>query len=182
MILIWTHDKETGTLNCVINDNLRYTAYNGGSVIHKMFNNERTILEHQPQSDPWEDEKHWLSENYSDTVGVYEPFYLDDHLQDDWIAEHDWQEAFPMFGVSDTGSYLDRLQRPSEAQTGVDMETVIYNKEQKIFIERDSDGNYFKREWCDYQNDFYNVQPCCVFPDNPGRTPLTAEEVSNYQT
>jgi len=177
MQLNWTHDKDYGTLKCIITEDLVYIAYQGGKSIHKFYMAEHTVLDHSPHQDPWEDEKKWLSDNFSNIVGTYEPFYLDDSQQDDWIEEHDWKEAFPMFGISQTGTYLDRLQRPSEVQTGALLYTTVkFDLENKLCIEKDADNNYFKREWCEELNTFYNVQPCCVFPDNPGLTPLSKEE------
>ena len=50
--------------------------------------------------------------------------------------------------------------------------------ENKLYIEWDKHGTgkFYRREWCEENNSFYNVQPCCVFPYNPGRTELSDEE------
>ena len=56
------------------------------------------------------------------------------------------------------------------------MENVVIDLDNKLWIEKDSEGNYYQREWCEENNSFYNVQPCCVFPNNPGRTELSEEE------
>ena len=54
----------------------------------------------------------------------------------------------------------------------------VDDPEEKLHIEWDKNGTdkFYKREWCEENNSFYNVQPCCVFPNNPGRTELSDEE------
>ena len=191
MELTWTHDTAQNLLKCVVfdsrqfNQELYYTTTNGGKVINKYFNdvliNTFVKTEHK---DPWEQEKEWLSETYSDNTGVYRPMW---HLQElseeeylEWEQTHGWNMAMPIYGISDDGYYLDRLQRHAHVQEGRDMENVLVDLENKIWIELDSEGKYYKRLWCEENNSFYNVQPCCVFPDNPGRKSITSDEVEYY--
>ena len=183
MQLTWTHDTAQKLLKTVVfnsetyNQELYYTTTNGGQVINKYFNDVLiNTYVRTPEQDPWEDEKHWLSENYSEHVGVYRPMW---HLQDlseeeyaQWEVDNNWNMAMPLYGISEDGYYLDRLQRHSHVQEGRDMENIVIDLENKLWIEKDSEGNYYQREWCEENNSFYNVQPCCVFPDNPGRTLL----------
>ena len=93
-----------------------------------------------------------------------------------WIKRNAWTQEFPVFGLSKQGEYLDRLQRPTRVQTGQDMKTILKNDGHRIMLEIDTEGNYWQRPYCDEQNTFYNVQPCCVFPENPGRKSVSKEE------
>ena len=98
-----------------------------------------------------------------------------------WEVDNNWNMAMPLYGISKDGVYLDRLQRHSYVQEGRDMENIVVNELEKLWIEKDSEDNYYQREWCEENNSFYNVQPCCVFPDNPGRT-LLKDYSNNLQT
>jgi hypothetical protein len=129
------------------------------------------------EHDSWGDEKFWLSENYPE-LGQYNPIDVADELQEQWMVKNNWQSAMPLFGISSDGGYLDRLQRTDAVQEGRDMTAHYQSELTKTWIEKDSDGNFFKREWCDENNSFYNIQPCCVFPTNPGRTPLSDADVN----
>ena len=86
------------------------------------------------------------------------------------------RDAFPVFGITPDKEYLDRLQRPGSVQTGMDMEIVLRNEERKLCIEIDKNGDYWQRPFCEEEEVFYNVQPCCVFPNNPGRLKLSKKE------
>ena len=57
------------------------------------------------------------------------------------------------------------------------MQTVY--KLDRIWIEQDKNGDYWKREWCEEQDIHYNCQPCCVFPYNPGRTKMDNAEAES---
>ena len=182
MELNWTHTPEASELKCIINDNLWYTSIDGGATIIKTCLEDgittQTTLQHDPGNDPWHNEKFWLAEQYPE-LGPFEPLDVDDELQEQWMIDNNWTVgAFPAFGVSHDGTdYLDRLQRLGKFQEFGDYKTLIYDKENRVALVHNQDTNEtFKREWCDYVDDFYNLQPCCVFPDNPGLTKITAEE------
>ena len=176
MELNWIHYPQEKYIECVINEDLHYRTYNGGNLILKYFQGDIVELQFNPDNDPWETEKHWLSEQFPE-LGTYEPIDMPDEEHDAWMLTNKWTKAFPSFGISQNGDYLDRLQRLGSFQTFEGFETVIHNQEHKISILEDSEGNFWKREWCDYQDDFYNQQPCCVFPDNPGLKSITIDEV-----
>ena len=172
MILSWTHNQENGILTCTINENLKYETPNGGGTFIKTYNGETTEI---LTDGAWEDEKIWLSENFSDTLGVYSPQW--EITEESWAEEHpDYDGALPLFGLSPSGEYLDKLQRTASVQEGKDMLHLYQNLEERIMIEQDSAGNYWRRPWCDERAEFYNVQPCCVFPFNPGRQPMDTAE------
>jgi hypothetical protein len=178
MKLDWYHNQEEGFIYCEI-DNITYKSYNGGDNIIKIIDgNEVANMQKHDKSDPWELEKQWISNNYSDRVAVYEPHSASFQEMQQWHADHpEYTEAFPAFGLY-KGRYLDRLQRDAHVQIGKDMLSVLFDPEEKLHIEWDKNGTdkFYKREWCEENNSFYNVQPCCVFPNNPGRTELSDEE------
>jgi len=170
MILSWDHDQDFKTLTCIVNEHLKYVTYNGGGKIIKTYNGENYTI---ADDVAWEAEKHWISDNFSDTVGVYSPML--NITEESWKIENpDWRGVAPIFGLSSDGLYLDKLARTSWTQEGHDMIDVY--KDDLIWIEQDNEGEYWKREYCAEQNIHYNVQPCCVFPTNPGRTKLSKED------
>ena len=171
MILHWVLDQNTKLLNCIINENLKYTSRNGGRTVVKTFNGEETRI---LSNDAWEAEKNWISDNFSDLVGVYSPQF--DITEESWkVTNPDWNGALPVFGLSKDGEYLDKLCRTSFMQQGNDMTTIYIDG--KMQIEQDENGDYWQRPYCDEQDIFYNVQPCCVFPHNPGRKKMNKEDV-----
>ena len=173
MILSWTHNQETGMLTCEINENLKYTTLDGGGNLVKTYNGEITNI---PGDQAWEDEKHWISDNFSNLVGVYAPKW--DITTESWTESNPtWIGAVPLYGITDDGLYLDKLARTSYIQEGHDMQTVY--KVDRIWIEQDKNGDYWKREWCEEQDIHYNCQPCCVFPYNPGRTKMDKAEAES---
>ena len=178
MKLEWYHNQAEGFIYCNI-DNITYKSYNGGDTIIKLIDdNQVSTIEKYDPTDPWEIEKQWISDTYSDRLGVYEPLNAGEAGMQQWFNDHpEYTAAFPAFGLFE-GRYLDRLQRDTNVQIGKDMITVIYEPTDKLKIEWDKHGTgkFYRREWCEENNSFYNVQPCCVFPTNPGRTELSDEE------
>ena len=178
MKLEWTHNQAEGFIYCEI-DNIIYKSYNGGDNILKIIDgNEVANIGKYDKNDPWEIEKQWISETYSDRFGVYEPLDAGEVGIEQWFNDHpEYTQAFPAYGLFE-GRYLDRLQRDTHVQVGKDMQCVLYRPEEKLYIEwnRHNTDKFYSREWCEENNSFYNVQPCCVFPNNPGRTELSDEE------
>lgn len=173
MELKWTHDASTGKLRCDVTNDLYYIAIRGGEKIKKYINDElvRTIKE----NDDWEDEKHWLGQEHTNIVGSYAPL-TQREAKAFMKANPLYNSAVPLFGVDSEQKYLDRLSRGVAVQEGHDMERVLYDGSRGLFIEIDSEGNYWQRGYDPVVGDFYNVQPCCVFPDNPGRKAISKEK------
>ena len=77
MELKWIHNKSQKLLKTVIfsnkyNQELYYTTKDGGQVIKKYFNdNLIATFERTEHSDPWEQEKEWLSSAYEEFTGKY---------------------------------------------------------------------------------------------------------------
>tara|TARA_R110000782_G_scaffold4385_4_gene15621 strand:- start:1292 stop:1867 length:576 start_codon:yes stop_codon:yes gene_type:complete len=179
MELYWTHIQQDNVLKCIINDSLHYICIEGGKIIQKVVDNQVVdIFTTDADDDSWESEKHWLGKEHIEITGKYSPknFSTVEALEQ-WASDNAWTSAPPLFGMSAVGSYLDRLQRSEEQQLGADMTTVVRNTIHRVMIEQDSEGNYFRRLWSKETGDFFNVQPCCVFPHNPGREPLTKMQV-----
>ncbi len=178
MKLEWYHNQAEGYICCEI-DNITYKSYNGGDNILKIIDgNEVANIGKYDKNDPWETEKKWISSMYNNSLGIYEPFSGTPEKMEQWFNDHpEYTEAFPAYGLFE-GRYLDRLQRDTHVQVGKDMKCVLYRPEEKLYIEwdRHNTDKFYRREWCEENNSFYNVQPCCVFPMNPGRTELTDEE------
>jgi len=173
MELNWTHNTTTGELRCDITNNLYYIAIRGGEKIHKYINNE--LVNTIKENDDWEDEKHWLGQEHTNIVGSYTPLTWEESSAF-MKANPFYIGAQPLFGVDGNQKYLDRLARSSAVQEGHDMERVLLDVGNGLYIEIDSGGNYWQRDYDPVVGDFYNVQPCCVFPDNPGRKAITKEK------
>lgn len=172
MQLEWVHNQVEGNLTCTINSELQYVTYNGGGTIIKYFQGDTFEIDGNKE---WDTEKHWISDNFSQQLGKYEPQW--GITEESWQAEHpEWKGALPIFGLTTTGEYIDKLGRTASFQEGCDMIAVVVDFDRKLMIEHDETGKFYRRLWCDYNNTFYNVQPCCVFPDNPGRQQLTQDE------
>ena len=173
MNLIWIHNQKLGTLTCTVKENLSYTTSNGGGTFIKKHNGEISEI---TSNGEWETEKNWISDNFSNLVGVYSPQF--DITEESWkVTNPDWNRALPVFGLSKDGEYLDKLCRTSSMQEGRDMTTVYTDG--KMQIEQDENGDYWQRPYCDEQDIFYNCQPCCVFPHNPGRKKMNKEEAEH---
>ena len=163
MELYWTHNQADKTLKTIIfnndyNQELYYTTEDGGQVIKKYFNdNLVTSFVRTDKEDPWEEEKVWIGATYPEQVkGSYEPMWYLQELSEEeykeWENTHDWDMSMPLYGISEDGFYLDRLQRHSHVQEGRDMENVVIDLDNKLWIEKDSEGNYYQREWCEENN------------------------------
>ena len=146
MELKWIHNKSQKLLKTVIfsnkyNQELYYTTKDGGQVIKKYFNdNLIATFERTEHSDPWEQEKEWLGSAYEEFTEKYEPmWHLLDMLDEEyhlWVVDNNWQMAMPLYGISKDGVYLDRLQRHSYVQEGREMEDVVRNELEKLWIEK----------------------------------------------
>ena len=173
MELNWIHDTTTGKLRCDITNDLYYIAIRGGEKIQKYIKD--VLVDTIVEDDDWEDEKHLIGQEHTNIVGSYAPLTFEESSA--FVKANPFYiGALPLFGVDGNQKYLDRLARTSAVQEGHDMERVLYNEEHALFIEIDSEGNYWKREYDTVIGDFYNIQPCCVFPDNPGRKAMTKEK------
>ena len=120
MQLNWTHNKAERLLKCVVfhsetfNQTLYYTTTDGGTTINKYFNDVLiNTYVRTPEQDPWEDEKQWLSETYSEHVGVYRPMW---HLQE--LSEEESKKS--------SSTFSPRNEDAETYQTPTPQATMLY--------------------------------------------------------
>lgn len=113
LLLHWVLDIPKQQLICKINDDLTYIAHNGGhdgfTKIYKGVTSEVTLVEWTPR------EKLWISEQYGDQVGYYQP-------DPDRIVYHpvSGHIQYCVNGVGPDGRYLDHMQRMQILMEGND--------------------------------------------------------------
>ena len=167
MILPWKNYLETNEVSFQLTDEIKYIAYPNdeyGIVKHEI-GKESTFL----NEEGWELEKQWISDNYSDIYGVYEPCTHDELEPDD--------DKMCFFGKTSDGNYLDRIQRPEEVMNH-NMTSVILSIDGWGKLHTPDNGKtIWKTEWCDTRGEFYNCMRCDVFPENPGWKQMDKNEV-----
>jgi len=180
MELNWHYNIKKQTLKCKINDDLSYQALNGGKggFIKTYQNTEHTI-----SYEDWITEKEWISDYFHADVGeLVEP---DDQVKSAYMKKLSEFVDNPVehsFGISEDGWAYDRMQRKTKILQNADsclMAEIGRVKDVGIFETPDG-VNIYKRKWCEYQNDFYNTMPCCIFPDNPGWIKSSLEELESH--
>jgi len=138
LVLDWSFNIPTQELTVSINDELSYSAINGGrDGFTKTFKGEDTTV----TLEEWDNiEKYWISENYSDLVGTFQP-------DGDRIIPHptlDRDDHAPM-GVGPDGFYLDHMQRRQCVLDGHDQAVIGYGKEGTLYTTTDQGATIFKR-------------------------------------
>ena len=114
LVLDWVHNADTQELICTIDNELMYQAYNGGyDGFTKTYKGKETTVTYRQ----WEDtEKYWISENYGETVGYFQP---DDTRQA--IEPRTGELEGRMNGFGPNGEYLDHMARSQLQLNGDDM-------------------------------------------------------------
>lgn len=166
MILPWKNYLQTNEVSFQLSEEIKYIAYPDGKygVLKQEIGKEDIFL----LDVEWNNEKIWISDNYSDIYGVYEP------VTEEELEEDDDKMCF--FGKTDDGLYLDRLQRP-EYVMNHDMTSAILTIDGWGIIHTPDNGeSLFKTEWCDSREEFYNCMRCDVFPENPGWKQMNRED------
>lgn len=103
-------DYNTGKLTCKINDNLEYEAISGGYEGYYRYYRSNSNSEFASifiPEDKWEQEKYWISDNYSHIVGEYEP-----GDPQKFEPNPRGRECAFAFGRDPEGARLDHMQRP----------------------------------------------------------------------
>lgn len=168
MVLPWKNYLSTNEVSFETPDGIKYIAYPDG----KMYILKQDIdgTESKIYDVQWEEEKQFLSENYSDEYGVYEPCEHDEIDEDD--------DKMCYFGKTADGLYLDRIQRP-EYVMNHDMTSQILDINGWGRLHTPDGGKtIWKTEWCDRLDETFNCMRCDVFPDNPGWTRISIEEAT----
>ena len=184
MHLHWIFDIPNYRLSCKINDELTYVAIRGGvGGVEKHYQGTTTVIPYET----WRDEFDWLADTYPNMKRAKrDP--IDDADYKDIKAKNPYHllhaaKRYP-FGISDDNQILDRLGRPGNVQSNIDNCVLhhVYAVEGVGMFETYDGENFFVRLE-NPGNDgatYYNMMPCCVFPDNPGVRRATEEEIVKY--
>ena len=137
MLLDWVFDTPNQRLTCKIGDDLEYEAFEGGSLGYKKtYRGEVTML----TENDWYVEKHWISDNFSDIVGVHEENYEDPII----VERIPGRIERCTNGVGPDGRYLDHLQR-MQAILECEDTAEIFHRNNTIFETPDRGRTIFKR-------------------------------------
>ena len=179
LVLDWIFNEPNQTLVCTINDELSYSAIEGGyKGINKTYNSETIFIE----PDDWEEEKVWISENYGEQVGYFQ-------LDHNRVITHPFsgeEDRCPM-GIGPDGRYLDHLQRRQAILESQDCSEIYRTQDQTVWETPDCGKTIYKRiptldtkyaEFAKDNNETYKFerttypehpQPCMMQPRSPGR-------------
>ena len=183
LVLDWIFNVPNQTLICKINDDLSYEAFEGGvKGINKNYKGETVFLATDSGS-RWHDEKTWISENYGEQVGYFQP---------DWNRTvihhiHGSEHPSPM-GLGPDGRYLDHLQRRQAILDSDDCARIYRSKDKTVWETPDCGKTIYKRisttdtNYKEFEKENYHPdnnipdrhpehpQPCLMQPRSPGRT------------
>ena len=179
LVLDWIFNVPNQTLICTINDELSYSAIEGGyKGINKTYNSETIFIE----PDDWEEEKVWISENYGEQVGYFQ-------LDRTRVITHPFsgeEDRCPM-GIGPDGRYLDHLQRRQAILEGQDCSVIYRTQDHTVWETPDCGKTIYKRvptldtEYAKFAKDNNEThkferttysehpQPCMMQPRSPGR-------------
>lgn len=189
LVLDWIFNVPNQTLICTIDDELSYSAIEGGEGgINKHYKGETIFIrpdtsEAFPSESDWNEEKVWISENYGEQVGYFQ-------LDHDRVITHPFtgeQDRCPM-GLGPDGRYLDHLQRRQAILESQDCSEIYRTEGQTVWETPDCGKTIYKRipttdthyaEFARKHNETYKFdrttypehpQPCLQQPRSPGRT------------
>ena len=138
MVLDWYFDIPQQKVYCKIDDNLEYIAHEGGSKGYtKIYNGEESFV----TSDDWHfKEKYWISENYGELVGYYQPRRLE------LTHPESGQTIISYTGLDSDGRGLDHMQRRQVLMAGFACAIVFKMKDNLTFVTPDCGKTIYKRE------------------------------------
>jgi hypothetical protein len=138
LVLDWVFDIPNNKLICKINDELMYEAHEGGNEGYtKTYKGEVTKI----TSLGWHEEKYWISDNFGETLGYYQP----DNGREQKHPEETWIEKCPN-GLGPDGRYLDHMQRLQLILEGHDCATIGFGKiDKNLYSTPDNGKTIFKR-------------------------------------
>lgn len=189
LILNWVFDIPTQQLTCKITDGLEYIAHDGGrSGYTKIFNGIESQVEHNQ----WNPEKFWISENYGELVGYFQP---DPTREIPHPVTGHWQRC--VNGLSEDGRYIDHLQRLQVLLEGEDMAPINnrllsrVNADTVLFSTPNRGLTIYKRiatrnvKYPEVETDpdaywFMHPQPCLQQPYSIGYELSSYEEMSKF--
>ena len=167
MILPWILHTDTNKVILKLEDNIYYEAYPDGELHIAKYIDEQLVGTYYDET--WEDEKQWISDNYSDRYGVYEPCLPENLEEDDPYS--------CVFGKTPNGIYLDRLQRSSTTMELHETITTFLFEIPNVGRVHTNDGGktIWFNPYCEWNNEYYNSMRCDIYPNNPGWVKMTKE-------
>ena len=186
LVLEWIFNVPTRKLTCKIDDELSYEALEGGTKgYNKMYKDETIFLDTQWK---WEQEKEWISENYGERLGYYQPDSTRTVVHHIHGTVHGAQ-----MGLGPDGRYLDHLQRRQAILDGDDCALIYSSADHTVWETPDCGKTIYKRaattdtNYKEYHRlntqeivpDTYpeHPQPCLMQPRSPGRTFSSYDEL-----
>ena len=183
MVLPWIMDYNTMRLICTISEDLSYEAFEGGVLGYtKRYRPPGgKFVETHLDNDQWLAEKWWISDNFSDFVGKYEP-------EDSNLFKINSRGTLCSHGngTDPEGARLDHMQRPQALMEAEDC-ALIYCMDSHDYETPDRGLTIYKRlpqpgENTHYQNREGNMwtdvpQPCHMQPRISGRKLSSYEEL-----
>ena len=177
MVLPWIMDYNTMKLTCKVSEDLYYEAHEGGSIGYtKRYRKpDGEFVETFISGDgtDWTDEKYWISNNFSEFVGTYEP-------EDSILFKVNSRGTLCSHGngTDPDGARLDHMQRPQALMEAEDCAS-IFCIDSYEFETPDRGLTIFKRLPQPGENTLYadNIgnmwtdvpQPCHMQPRIQGR-------------
>ena len=180
LVLDWIFNVPNQTLICTINDELSYSAIEGGEKgINKNYKDKTTFI----PVEYWNMEKLWISENYGEQVGY---FQLDPNRA--IIHPVSGEEDRCPMGIGPDGRYLDHLQRRQAILESNDCSEIYRTADNTVWETPDCGKTIYKRiptldthyaEFAKTNNEIHKFerttysehpQPCLQQPRSPGRT------------
>lgn len=138
LVLNWIFDVPNNNLFCEIGDDLKYIAYEGGTLpFTKIHKGETTTIS---VNDWLVSERHWISEQYGDLVGYFQP----DHNRVILHPIYKRPDHCPN-GLGPDGRYLDHLQRMQIVMEGEDMSIIWGGGKTALFLTPDQGKTIYKR-------------------------------------
>jgi hypothetical protein len=179
LVLDWIFNIPTQKLTCKVDDELSYEAIEGGTKgYYKSYKGKTVLID----SEAWNEEKSWISENYGEQVGYFQPDYNrygTHHI-------HGTPDFCPM-GIGPDGRYLDHLQRRQAILDGNDCARIYRSDYGMLFETPDCGKTIYKRipttdtNYAEFAKKYHpeqiipatypeHPQPCMMQPRSPGRT------------
>jgi hypothetical protein len=138
LVLDWIFDVPNNILFCEIGNDLKYIAYEGGTLpFTKIY---KGIITSLSVADWLATEKYWISENYGELVGYYQP----DPTRVRQHPKFNRPDACPN-GLGPDGRYLDHLQRMQIVMEGEDMAIICGGGKDTLFLTPDQGKTIYKR-------------------------------------
>lgn len=138
LVLHWTMDIPNHKLFIKIADDLEYEALEGGTLGYTK--TYQGVTTHVSPEEWTMTEKFWISDNYGETYGYYQP----DHNRMKTHPKFGWdQKCYDGFGPD--GEYIDHMQRMQIVLEGNDMAFVWQGSDRVMFFTPDQGKTIYKR-------------------------------------